>query len=109
MIMLILYPLVYIWKGEFKYPMLERIIFGLGEAAFLANFFIFKYHPEYIQNYDIDFFLLSFILIIDIVLYLVRACRLGCYGVNENAEVNPETMLKENIKKPEKINKYDHD
>jgi hypothetical protein len=82
MVMLIIYPLLYIWKGEFKYPLMERIIFGLGEAAFLANFFIFKYRSEYINTYDIDFFFLGFVLIIDIFLYLIRTCRIGCYGVN---------------------------
>jgi hypothetical protein len=45
MVMLIVYPLIHIWEAEFKYPLMERIIYGLGEAAFLANFFIFKYRP----------------------------------------------------------------
>lgn len=80
MIMLIIYPIIATWKGEFKYPVLERVIFGLGEAAFLANFFIFKYKPEYIQSYDLDFFFLGFVLLIDVFLYLIRAIRIGCYG-----------------------------
>jgi hypothetical protein len=64
---------------------MERIIFGLGEAAFLANYFIFKYRVEYIQSYDLDFFFLGFVLLIDILFYLVRACKIGCNGANEIA------------------------
>jgi hypothetical protein len=89
MIPLILYSFIHMWKGEFKYPVMERIIFGLGEAAFLTNYFIFKYGPQYIGSYDLDFFFLGFVLFIDILLYVVRACRMVCYGVNENSEVNP--------------------
>lgn len=45
MIALILYSVIATWKGDFYYPVGERIAFGLGEAAFLANFYIFKYRP----------------------------------------------------------------
>jgi hypothetical protein len=48
------------------------------------------------------------VLLIDILLYLVRGCRVGCYGVNESSEINPETAAPEG-KKKEKLNKYDHD
>lgn len=107
MIMLIIYSVIATWKGEFKYFVLERVLFGLGEAAFLANFFIFKYRPEYIQSYDLDFFFLGFVLLIDIFLYLIRAIRIGCYGTAESNEVNPEILNP--TKKPEKVNKYEHD
>lgn len=30
MIALILYPFIHIWKEDFKYPVMERVIFGLG-------------------------------------------------------------------------------
>jgi len=83
MIPLIIYPVLHIWKGEFKYPILERIIYGLGEAAFLALFYIFQYGATYITDYDLDFCLLAFVIMIDLLLYLVRGIRLGIYGVSE--------------------------
>lgn len=43
MIMVIIYPILYVWKGDFKYPVMERIIFILGEAAFLSLYYLFKY------------------------------------------------------------------
>lgn len=107
MIMLIIYPIIAVWKGEFKHPVLERVLLGLGEAAFLANFFIFKYRAEYIKSYDVDFFFLGFVLLIDVLLYLIRAVRVGCYGTAENNEVNPETANP--AKKSQKVDKYEHD
>jgi len=43
MIMVIINPILHVWKGDFKYPVMERIIFILGEAAFLSLYYLFKY------------------------------------------------------------------
>lgn len=43
MIMVIIYPILHTWKGDFKYPVMERIIFIIGEAAFLSLYYLFKY------------------------------------------------------------------
>ena len=80
MIMFIVYFLMYLWKGEYKYPVLERIIFFVGEGIFLALFFIFKYKPEYITDYDLDFFGLAIIMGLDFIAFLVRGIKLYCYG-----------------------------
>lgn len=82
MIALILYFLIYLWKGEFKYPIVERIIFLLGDGAFLTMFFLFKEEPSAITDNDLDFFILAMILGVDIVLYIVRGIRMFCYGVS---------------------------
>ena len=93
MISLVLYFLVYLWKGDFKYPILERVIFGLGDGAFLTIYYIFKYGPSYITTYDLDFFGLGGGLVIDLVLYIVRGSRLFMYGASEGrADVNPEII-----------------
>jgi len=69
---------------------MERIIFGLGESAFLAVFYLFKYDSSDLLSYDLDFFLLGFIILIDLLLYFVRAIILGVYGVSKDLlEVNP--------------------
>ena len=112
MILLIVYSLLYLWKGEFKYQIMERVVFFLGDGAFLTLFYIFKYHPEYITQYDLDFFGLAGIMILDILLYLVRGGKLMCYGKSEGqAEVNPEPAEEgnESPKFEKKVNRYEHD
>lgn len=103
MIALIIYPILHLWKGDFKYPVMERIVFILGEAAFLAIYYIFKYGTDYITQYDVDFFGLGGVLLIDLVLYLIRTTRLICYGGNEGTDkaVNPEARLEETAAKIE--------
>jgi hypothetical protein len=111
MIPLILYFFIYIWKGEFTYPVMERVIFGLGEAAFLAVFYLFKYDSSDLLSYDLDFFLLGFIILIDLILYFARGISLGVYGTvsKDIAEVNPEPNS--NSRSPmaveKRANKYD--
>jgi len=84
MIMVIIYPILHAWKGDFKYPVMERIIFILGEAAFLSLYYLFKYEKDnYIYSYNLDFFLLGAVLLMDTILYFVRTIRLVCYGSNE--------------------------
>jgi hypothetical protein len=91
MISLIIYFLLYLWKGEYKYPILERVVFVLGDGVFLALYYLFKYKPEYITDYDLDLFGLAGVLGLDFMLYLVRGGKLFCYGVNEGvAPINPE-------------------
>ena len=90
MIALIIVPLLQLWKGDFKYPILERIIFFLGEAAFITLYYIFRYRASYITQYDLDFYGLGAILLIDLLLYFVRTIRLACYGRHEGSNaVNP--------------------
>ena len=92
MVMLIVYFPLHLWKGDFKYPIIERIVFFLGEAFFLTLFFIFKYKPVYITDYDLDFFGLTIVILIDFFVYLIRGIRLMCYGESEGqVGVNPET------------------
>lgn len=115
MIALIIYPILHTWKGDFKYPIMERIIYFLGEAAFLALFFLFKYKPQYISDYDIDFFVLGGILLFDTLLYLIRTIKLACYGAHEGSNVvNPEggeisAAKLETSPRVEKRSKYEHD
>ena len=120
MVMLIVYPLIHAWKGEFRYPCAERVFFVIGEGLFLALFFLFKYGPSYITDYDLDFFILAFILVMDVMVYFVRAVRMCCFGFHEGkAEVHPE---EDGYEKPYKAtlppvkssprvkrNKYEHD
>ena len=109
MIMLIIYFLLYLWKGEFKYPVLERIIFFLGDAVLLTLFFIFKYHNEYITAYDLDFFGVAGVMALDFLLYLVRGGKLFCYGQSEGtSEVHPEPVGQDSSARVKK-NKYEHD
>jgi len=83
MIMLIIYPILHAWKGDFKYPIMERVVFIIGEAAFLALFYLFKYqNSNYIVSYNLDFFLLGGVLLMDALLFFFRAIRLACYGNN---------------------------
>ena len=89
--MLIVYPLIHAWKGEFKYPCAERVFFIIGECLFLGLYFLFKYGPPYITDYDLDFFILAFILVMDCLVYFVRSIRRFCFGFYEGkAEVYPE-------------------
>lgn len=93
MIGIIIYPLIHLWKGEFKYPIAERIIFIIGEAAFLTIYFLFKYGPSLITDYDLDFLLLAGVLLLDVLLYFVRAIRMCCYGFHEGKTDNiPENQ-----------------
>lgn len=116
MIPLLLFGFIYMWKGVFKYPVMERVIFIFGEAIFVALYYLFKYASDYISKYDIDFFVIGVVLLIDLMLYLVRGCKLGLYGISESsAEVNPEERVKvDPMSSPRgrevrKANKYEHD
>ena len=70
---------------------MERIIFLLGEGAFISLYFIFTYKPKYITKTDLDFFFLAGIMIVDVLFYIIRGIRMYCYGPGEGTvEVNPE-------------------
>lgn len=61
---------------------MERVIFFLGEALFIILYYIFRYNPSYITGYDLDVYGLGGIILIDFILYFIRAIRLFCYGAN---------------------------
>lgn len=114
-----LYALLYVWNGEFKFVVMERIVFILGECAFIALIELFKYAPDYITQYELDFFLLGSILFLDILLYLVKTIKLACSGSSEGqVEIKPEeespkvASPKTGSPKPKetlKVSKYEHD
>ena len=90
---------------------MERVIFLLGDGAFITLYFIFTYNPQYIIDYDLDLFGLAGIMLVDALLYIIRGIRMYCYGPNEgvaNDGVNPENADNEKERKP-KYNKYDYD
>ena len=101
------YSVLYLIFGEFKYKIMERVIFFLGDGAFITLYFIFTYNPQYIIDYDLDLFGLAGIMLVDALLYVIRGIRMFCYGPNEGianeGSINPEI----NEKGPKK-NKYDY-
>lgn len=113
-----LYALLYVWNGEFKFVVAERIVFVVGEAAFIALIELFKYAPDYVTQYELDFFLLGSVLLLDFLLYLVKAIKLGCSGSSEGqVEIKPEETPKAaspktaspKPKETLKVSKYEHD
>ena len=117
MIALIICPLLHLWKGDYKYPILERVIYILGEAAFLALYYLFKYKPSYVTDYDLDVYALGGVILIDAVLYFIRTLKMICYGVHEGSSVvNPEDTQDVELKESsspkaleKKKSKYEHD
>jgi hypothetical protein len=77
---IILYAFIYTWKHDFTFKIGERIIFLLGEAVLVTLFSIFLFNPQYIQDYDLDFFGLAAILLMDVIFVIVKLVRLIKYG-----------------------------
>ena len=46
-------------------------------------YFIFTYKPSYITDYDLDLFMLAFVMALDALLYIVRGIRMFCFGAHE--------------------------
>jgi len=91
---------------------MERIVFFLGDGAFITLYYIFNFQSSYITQYDLDFFGLAGIIAIDLLLFMFRGGRLMCYGADEGrVEVNPEqpTLGGPTPVVEKKINKYEHD
>lgn len=110
-IVLGVYSILYLIFGDYRYKVVERVIFFIGDALFVALYFLFTYQPSYIADYDLDLFGLAVLMAIDAVLYVVRGVRMYCFGAYEGvAEVNPESSF-ESPKPKEKAryNKYEHD
>lgn len=76
-----LYSLIYLWKGEYQFVVGERIIFGLGEGVIIALFGLYLYKSSYIEMYDLDFFGIGGVLLVDLIFYIVKAIRLAKYGL----------------------------
>ena len=59
----------------------------------MALYYLFKYeNVNYIVSYDLDFYLLGTVLLVDVLFYFVRTIRMACYGVNEGI-LNPNINL----------------
>ena len=86
MLAILTYPFIHFWKGEFHYRIVERIVFSLGELAFILNYFLFKYAPSLVAEHHVDFVLLTIVLGIDFGLYSVRVVQVCCYGLREKKE-----------------------
>ena len=107
-IVLGVYSVLYLILGEFRYKCMERVIFFLGDGAFITLYFIFTYKPVYITDHDLDLFGLAGIMTLDTLLYIIRAIRLYCYGPHEGVgDVAPEEE-REKERRP-KVNKYDYE
>ena len=69
------YTAVSLIFGEFKYKIVERVIFCVGEAAFLILYFIFTYNPQAMIDSNLDFFFFLFVIYMEVTLYIVRGVR----------------------------------
>lgn len=110
-IVLGVYSVLYLIFGDYRYKVVERVVFFIGDALFVALYFLFTYQPSYIADYDLDLFGLAALMAIDAVLYVVRGIRMYCFGAYEGvAEVNPESSFESpKPKEKGKYNKYEHD
>ena len=88
---------------------MERVIFFIGDGAFITLYFVFTYKPVYITDYDLDLFLLAGVMFVDAFLYIIRGIRLFCYGPHEGVgDVSPEDDHLAKKSPRAKPNKYDY-
>jgi hypothetical protein len=71
------------------YPIFERIMFGIGEAAAITIYSLFLFAPDRLQQYELDFLGLALILFIDIILLTVRMIGWLVYRKTSVDKINP--------------------
>jgi hypothetical protein len=87
---LVIYAVLYLWKGVFMYKIFERIMFGIGEAAAITIYSLFLFAPDHLKQYEIDFLGLALILFVDLIVLTVRMIGWLVYGKTSADKVNPE-------------------
>ena len=71
------YSLFYIFFHRFKMPIFGRIRFVLGEMVLYVIFSLMVFGPQHIKERDLDFFLITVVLGLDIVYYITRTTIAG--------------------------------
>ena len=87
---LVAYTVIYLWKNNFTYKIVERVLFGLGEAAAITLFSLYLFGNSYIIQYDLDFFALGLIIFLDVIFYTVKLVSWLKYGKVSIDKINPE-------------------
>jgi hypothetical protein len=95
---LVIYAVLYLWKGIFMYNIFERIIYGIGEAAAITIYSFILFAPDSLKQYEIDFLGLALILFVDLIVLTVRMIGWLVYGKTSTDRVNPEEVKVETKK-----------
>ena len=111
----VFYTIIYAWKSRFIYPIFGRIVFITGEICAMCISFFFIFELKMMQDYYLDLFFISFILLVDVIYYIAVLIYYYRYGVpNEDAseKVHPDSEgsrqeLKNNAYDVEEIDNYD--
>ena len=77
---LVIYSVLYIWKGIFINKVIERILFGLEESIMIVIFSLYLFDPAHIIQYEIDFVGLAVILLLHIIYITLRLVSWLVYG-----------------------------
>lgn len=91
---IILFDLVYLITYNFVYKVFERVLFILSEAAFITLYTLFLTNSSYISTYNLDFFALALIILIEILVILMRMCYKCNSKTEADSEINPEDTSK---------------
>lgn len=77
---LVIYSVLYMWKGIYINKVVERIIFGIEEGIIITLYSLFMFDPVNLALYDVDFFGLAIILLLDIIYITMRMVSWLVYG-----------------------------
>lgn len=66
------FPILYVWKGNYHYKIMERILYISIEMIGIIIFSVYMFSPNSISNYDWDFIAVLFMLPINVFFNLFR-------------------------------------
>jgi hypothetical protein len=71
------------------YPVFERVMFGIGEAAAITIYSLYLFAPDRLKQYELDFLGLALILLIDVIVLIVRMIGWLVYKKTSSDKINP--------------------
>jgi hypothetical protein len=90
---LVLYLIIVAWKHKFVNPALGRVMFVLGECCMIALFAMYVWGETYIVSYQLDLFLLSGVILFDLIYYIAKIafyCKNGIPADEvDHEKINP--------------------
>jgi len=87
---IICYDLFYLCTYNFVYKVFERVLFILSESTFITLYTLFLTNSTYISTYNLDFFGLTIIILIELIVIILRIYYKCTHKTEDDSQINPE-------------------
>ncbi len=67
---IVIHTIIFSIKHKFSYKVFGRILFVLGECCLITVFSFFLFQTTYLADFHLDLFLVSAVLLLDIIYYI---------------------------------------